>query len=202
MTGRTAHVATHRQLALVAEHRLELGRLADQTQRRGRDALGQHLQQTAHAKAADLFVIGKRQMHRALQRAGEKHRHGGQHRGQIAFHVCGATTVKLAARLAQAERLDRPGLAVHRHHVGVTGQHDAAGHARADRGQQIGLGPLGVVDQFAIHAQFVQVVAHELDQLQVRIAADRGEPDQSREHGAAAQLTHRRALHTRGPGSD
>ncbi|MNH30707.1 hypothetical protein D3C79_910160 [compost metagenome] len=66
MTGGAAHVTPHRQFALVTEHRLEFGRLADQTQRWCRDALGQHFQQAAHAEATDLFVIGKRQMHRAL----------------------------------------------------------------------------------------------------------------------------------------
>ena len=51
-----------------------------------------------------------------------------------ALHVDGAAAVGAPVRDAQAERdRERPGLARHRHHVGVAGEHDAAAVRRADR---------------------------------------------------------------------
>ncbi|MOA44047.1 hypothetical protein D3C78_1662750 [compost metagenome] len=57
MTGRPSYMAAHRQLALVAEHWLELRRLANQAQRRRRDMFWQGLQQAADTQAPHLFVV-------------------------------------------------------------------------------------------------------------------------------------------------
>ncbi len=213
MAGGALHVAAHRQLALVAQHRLQLGRLADQAQARARLApleLGQH---RPNAEATDLLVVGEGQMHghREFVRALDEGRHGRQHRGEEALHVGRAAPIQLAVALAHAERLDAPGLAVHRHHVGMARQHHAAAIARADGGEQVRLAALVVVEQLALDAETRQVVADKLDQRQVRIAADRGEADQLPEQLAAAEaarrrghgggLTHRRARHSSAPRS-
>ncbi|MCY1180680.1 hypothetical protein D9M73_211410 [compost metagenome] len=132
-------------------------------------------------------------MYGHLQRLGEKTRHGCQHGGDVALHVSAATPVKLAIALGQLERVDRPVLAGHRHHVGVAGQHHAAPIIRADRGEQVGFGPFGVVIELARHPQCFEVPANEIDQRQVGLAADRGKTDQPGQQGAAGKITHRPA---------
>ena len=49
--------------------------------------------------------------------------------------------------------------------------------------------PLGVVDSGGIRRQFRQVVAHEVDQPQVGVAAGRVEGDQLADHLQAGGLT-------------
>ena len=73
-------------------------------------------------------------------------------------------------------------LAVDRDHVGVTGQHEPGALCRADAGEQIGLRAGGVEHQLGGDAEPVEIVAHELDQSQVGVAAGGVEPDQPIEH--------------------
>jgi hypothetical protein len=64
----------------------------------------------------------------------------------------------------------------------MSGQHDPGHLRRTDGGEQVGFGA-GVVEyQIRDDAQPVEVVAHELDQGEIGVAARRIEPDQSLEH--------------------
>ncbi len=77
----------------------------------------------------------------------------GQAGGDEAFHVAGAAAVEVAVGLlCELPRIGRPGLAVDRHDVGVTRQHDAALDLRTDRGEEVGLGALCVGHQCAFDA--------------------------------------------------
>ncbi|MNE39814.1 hypothetical protein D3C80_1337890 [compost metagenome] len=143
-----------------------------------------------YPQATDFFVIGERQVQRHTQRPREKRRDRRQHRGNEALHVRSAAPVQAPITFAQGKRLDRPGLAVHRHHVGVPRQHHTAHVLRADGGKQVGLGAFGVMEQLAVHAKTRQVVTDKANQRQVGIAADRGKADQPGKQRAAGELTH------------
>ncbi|MNC74819.1 hypothetical protein D3C75_1262410 [compost metagenome] len=78
----------------------------------------------------------------------------------------------------------------------MPGQHHAANISGADGSEQVGLGAFRVMEQFAVHALFGQIVADEADQLQVGVAADRGIADQPGQQGAAGELTHHPAPHS------
>lgn len=186
MAGRAVHLAAHGQLALVAEHRLQLGGLADDAQQRLVRTPLQRREQRTDAQAADFLVVGERQVHRQAQRRGEERRDGRQHAGQVALHVRRATSVEAAIALAEPERRHAPGLAVRRHHVGMPGKADAATVAGADGGIEIGLAAVGVEEQFAVDAETRQVVADVVDQRQVGLAADGVEGHQVGEDVAAA----------------
>jgi hypothetical protein len=60
----------------------------------------------------------------------------------------------------------------------VAGQDDAGGLAFPQRGEQVGLGLFGVEGQAARDAELLQLVAHEMDELEVRVDADRVHADQ------------------------
>ena len=65
----------------------------------------------------------------------------GEDHPEVALHVAGAAAIELAVAHLCIERIAAPVLAVHRHHVGVPGEHDAAGArpiGRGDGGQQVG----------------------------------------------------------------
>ncbi|MNE69216.1 hypothetical protein D3C80_1649270 [compost metagenome] len=79
MAGRTLHLTAHCQLALVPQHRLEFGRLADQAQARLAGPSFEGREQGTHAQAADLLVIGERQVNGHPQRLREKRGHRRQH---------------------------------------------------------------------------------------------------------------------------
>ncbi|MCY1444563.1 hypothetical protein D9M71_610410 [compost metagenome] len=190
------HLAAHRQLALVPQHRPEFGGFANQAQPWFVRALFEGGQHRAHAQAADFLVVGKRQVHRHAQRLGEERGHGRQHRCDEAFHVSRATAIQAPVALTQDKRLDRPGLAVHGHHIGVPGQHHAANVLGADGSEQVGLGALRVMEQFAFHPQLGQVITDKADQRQVGLAADRGKADQPGQQRAAGKITHRPAPHS------
>lgn len=196
MTGRAMHLAAHRQLALVAEHRLEFGGLADQAQGRLVRPLRQRGEQRAHAQATDLFVVGERQVHRKAQRLREERRHGRQHRSDETLHIGGASPVKAAIVLGQMKRIIGPGLPVDRHHIGVPRQHHAAPIVRAEGGKQVGLGAFGVMEQLTFHAKAGQVILDEANERQVGVAAYRGKAHQPLQQRAAAELTHHPAPHS------
>lgn len=97
------------------------------------------------------------------------------------LHVAGAAPVELALTHRRFERFAAPFLPVHRHHVGVPGEHDAAGGGSivgGDGGQQVGLGALGVMDQGVLHPDGLQFVDDLLDQRQVGVPAGGVEADQ------------------------
>ena len=79
-------------------------------------------------------------------------------------------------------RIGDPGLAVDRHHVGMARQHDAAFGLGADRGEEVGLGALGVGHQRARHAVAVEIVLDVLDQLEVGVARGGVERHEALQH--------------------
>ena len=196
MTGRTLHAATHRELALVAEHRFEFCGFTDQTQARLDGSFGQLGQHGTHAQTADFLVIGKRQMQGLLERRAREMRHRRQRTGDEALHVRHATPIQTPIALQQLERIDGPRLPVHRHHIRVARHRNARLVGRSDGGEQAGLVALGVVEQFGLHAMLRKIVAHEDDQVQIRVTAHGGKTDEPLQHLAAAEFaaTHRPAL--------
>ncbi|MCY1438054.1 hypothetical protein D9M71_542380 [compost metagenome] len=169
----------------MAQHRLELGWFANDAQHRFDRTLLEGLEQGAHAQAADFLVVGQGDMHRQAQRGLHQRGHQGEHAGDVALHVRRTATVQQPIALGELERRDGPRLAVDRDHVGVPREHDAWPVRRADRGKQIGLAALLVVDQLARHIETCEVVADKLDQLQVGFAAGGVERHQRCEQIAA-----------------
>ena len=186
MAGFAVYITAHRQLAFMPEHRLEFCRLANNAQHRLDRALLQHAEQRANAQTADFFVIGQGNVYRYAQRRLHQRRHQRQHAGDIALHVCRAPAKQLAVVFGQLERRRCPGLAIHRHHVGMPRQHNAGALTRANAGKQIGLAAFFVVNQLAAHAKTCQVIAYKLDQMQVGLAACSVKPHQRVQQFAAA----------------
>ncbi|MNV13205.1 hypothetical protein D3C71_1038360 [compost metagenome] len=125
-----------------------------------------------YAKAADLFLITEGQVDGegrvAVQELlGVRNRNANE-----GLHVCTATPIQIAVLDQSAQRVHGPVLPVPRHRVGVAREDHASGFALAQRGKQVGLGLVVVVGQSAFHAQLGQIVADEMDQLQVGVVAD------------------------------
>ncbi len=171
MACRTMHFAAQRQLALVTQHRLEFGRLTDHAQQRLDRLRVEPLDQRAYAQAANLFVIGQRDMHRHPQRRLHQRRHLSQYTRDEALHIGRATAIQLAVLFREVERRDRPMLAIHRHPIRVAGQHNAGQPGRADGCQQVGLALLLIEQQLRGHPVALQIGAHEVDQGQVGFTA-------------------------------
>ena len=96
----TAHAATPRLLALVRDDELHAGRLADDAAGGAhafRDDIGD---QPAHADAADLLVIGKRKMERALEAALQKPGHERESDRRKTLHVGHTASITAGARPA------------------------------------------------------------------------------------------------------
>ena len=81
-----------------------------------------------------------------------------------------------------------PGLTINWHHVGMAGEHDASPIARAKGGVEIRFLAGFVVDEPAFHAEAIQVIADEIDQLENGFAAGRVEGDQPLDHVEALSL--------------
>ena len=165
--GELGHVAL---AALVGMHHGHHGRLADDDDARlrhlGRHAGGQRMR----AEAADLLVVGEREVDRLLERRLQELRQHGEADGVERLHVAGAAAVVLAVLQRERPRIGDPGLAVHRDDVGMPRQHDAARHVRTDGGEQIGLRAVLVGDQLGLDAMALEVPLHVFDQGEVGIA--------------------------------
>ena len=165
--------------ALVPGAEAHRGRLADDGEAGFAEALTQLRDQMRRAETAHLLVIGESQMDRRLQRPCQHVRHQRQGQRDEALHVRGAAAIELAVAPGERERIAAPRLVLHRHHVGMAGQHDAAGAIRADGGPQIGLRlAVRCRHQGCRHAKLGQIVADPLDQRQVALRRDRGKSDQ------------------------
>ena len=174
--------AAHRRLvaapALVAADDLHQRRFADDDGHRRRQIVAHILHQPQHAGAADLLIIGKGEVKRRLQIEFRHALRMGKGAGDEAFHVRRTASVKLAAALFHRKRVGRPVLPVHRHHIGVAGEHDPATILRPDRRPKIGLGLLFVEGEAAFDPDLRQFLPHEFDQLQIGIARGRVEGDE------------------------
>jgi hypothetical protein len=173
-----------------------LGRLANDRQTRARAALGQGPDQRRDPEAADLLVKAEGEVKGHAKRALERLRHQRQHQRDEAFHVGRAAPVEAVGAPGQAKRVAVPVLPRDRHDIGVAGQDDAAALGRADRREQIGLFPSGVVGQGAADAVAVEIVGDPVDQRQVRVGRNRVETDEAFENagrGSVHRLTRCRA---------
>jgi len=186
-------VAAQALLALVRDHRLHRGGLADDAEPRPHGPPRERRDQRPDAEAADFLVIGHGNVDRNPQAAGAEFRHRRQRRRDEALHVGGAAPVKLAVALADDEGIAIPILAVHRNHVAVAGQHHAAAVGWTDRGEEIGLAAIGIVDELALDAEAVEIIAHELDEAEIRFPARSVEGDEPPDHlDAGNRLCHSR----------
>ncbi|MNX99924.1 hypothetical protein D3C86_1324010 [compost metagenome] len=173
MRGLALHAAAVGVDALVRHDHAHAGRLADDAAARPHATVSQFGQKIRRAHAADLLVERQRVVHRLAQpgfQDGWQQRQAG---ADEAFHVAGAPPIKLAVADHGLERVGGPVLAVYRHHVGVAGQHDAAvGGAigRRHGHEQVGLVALRVVAQMRPQPLGQEVVAHGLDQAEIRMA--------------------------------
>ncbi|MNS58027.1 hypothetical protein D3C72_909320 [compost metagenome] len=186
------HLAAEEIDALVRHHHLHARGFAHHAAL-GADAafqqVGQHVRGT---RAADFLVIGKRQVDRLLARHGQEFRHQRQRTGDEALHVAGAAPIEKPVFFNELERVRAPVLAIHRHHVGVARQDDAALLAAVlprQRGKQVGLGALGVVRQPCVYALALEPIANGFDQGKIGIAAGGIETDQRFQPGARVHVT-------------
>jgi hypothetical protein len=127
------------------------------------------------AGAADFFVVRQREVDgfRELRRL--HLRQHSERRADEALHVARATAVEQAIADFGLERVALPVLAIDRHDIGVTRQHDpAVGLAivRRDRGEQVRPLTARIVGDGRFDARVAQRVAHGFDQAEIRIAAD------------------------------
>ena len=133
-----------------------------------------------HAKTAGFFVVCEGEMDGIGCGAVQKTFGLRQRDGDVTFHVGAAPAIQAGpdGRVSiipdrAAQGIKRPVLPRPRHGVGMARQHDARRFAFTQGGKQVGLGFVGVVGQPALHPQPGQVVADEMNQLQVGVVAHR-----------------------------
>ena len=174
MRLKTVHGGFVRVLAFVRDHHLHAGGLAHDAAS-GLEALGLHVgDHAAHTDAAHLFVVAEGQMDRPLELALEQLGHHHQAGGAKTLHVGHAPAKHLVAHDLDLERVGVPGLAVHRHHIGVARQDQSANFGfavvRRQRGPQVGLLAAVVIRSAAADAQIIQIGLGPVQQSQVAVA--------------------------------
>ncbi len=151
-----AHAAAPALLALVRDDELHAGRLADDATERLDAARDDVVDQPPHADAADLLVVGQREMQRTREPAAHELGHHREPGRRKALHVGDPAADDPVSDQRRFERIGVPRLAVHRHDVGVPRQHDAARRrvavARGQRRKEIRLAPVVVERQRALRA--------------------------------------------------
>ena len=166
------------RLALVPDGDRHRGRLADDAEARPHAEPVHRLDHPAHPDAADLLVIGEREVERCPERARSRGGRGVERAGEEPLHVGRPAPVEPAVRRAEDERVRAPRLPLDRHHIGVPREQHAGAVRRPDGRKQPGL-PAGVVShQHAFHAVPGEEAPDPFDKLEVRRGADRLEPDQ------------------------
>ncbi len=169
------------RLALVTDGELHQGRLADHAQERTYRCQMQDIEQPPHADAADLFVMGQRQLQRARQGHVRSIEHRVDSQGDKALHVAGATAVDAPVTQGRLKRWHRPRLTGRRNHVGVAGQQHARHFPRAGAGEQVGFLAGLVLDDQRLDAFAGQQFADVFDQRHVRLRRHGVEGDQTLE---------------------
>ncbi len=168
--------------ALVGVDHRHHGRLADDDGARARHLARHAGGQCVGADAADLLVIGQREMDRPLERRLlELGQHGEADRVER-LHVAGAAAVILAVLERQRPRIAVPRLAVDRHDVGVAAQHHAVLHVRPDGREQVGLAAVLARHQLGLDAVSLEIGLNVLDQRQIGIARSGVERHETAQH--------------------
>ena len=170
---KTAHRGLVGVFAFVRHHHLHAGGLAHDAAGR-LEALREHVDdQPAHADAAHFLVIAEGQVQRPLELAFEQLGHHQQGRGAVTLHVGHAPAVQTVADHLRHKGVGIPGLAVHRHHIGVAREHQAADFGftvvGGQGGPQIGLEAAVVIGARAFNTQRFQVVLRPIDDGQVAV---------------------------------
>jgi hypothetical protein len=106
--------------------------------------------------------------------------------GDEALHVGRAAAVEPLVLLQHGERVAVPRLAFDRNHVAVAGQDEPAFAARPQRCEQVCLAALVVECQAHVRIEAAQQLAHEVDQLEIGLAAHRRKTDEPADHLDAA----------------
>ena len=138
--------------------------------------------QSAHADAADFFVVGQCKVNRLGQSAPQEFGHEREAHGRKTFHVGDTPAIEPIVLQRNNERIRIPRLAVDRHHVGVAGEHDATVRdvavPRGQCGEQIRLAPFVIEYERRFDAKPGKIAAYPLDEGEVGVTARRIEPDQ------------------------
>ncbi|CUJ13090.1 Uncharacterised protein [Achromobacter kerstersii] len=186
------HLAAEQVDALVGHHHLH-ARGFTHDAAFGADAAFQQIgQHVGRARAAHFFVIREGQVDWLLARHGQKFRHQRQRAGDETLHVARAAAIQQAVFFDELERVRGPILAIHGHHVSVARQNDTAllvAVLRRQRGEQVGLGALGIVRQPRIDALALEPIADGFDQGKIGIAAGGVETHQRFQPGARVHVT-------------
>ena len=168
LAAHAAAVAVH---PLVRDGRHHAGGLTDDAGQRADAGLAQVGDQLSHAKAAHLFVVAERKMDRKRRVAVKEGLRMGQRQGDETLHVGRAPAEQSVVAHRGRQRIDRPRLAVPGHGVGVARQDHTGRFSFTERGEQVGLGPVGIEGQPARHPERAQRVADVMDQFEVGVRA-------------------------------
>jgi hypothetical protein len=139
----------------------------------------------ADADAADLLVVGQRDVQRHLQRRRAEPRRMRQNAGDEALHVGAAAAIEAPRCIvaAQHERIARPALAGHRHDIGVSRQGDPAIARGPDRREQVGLRLCRIENAGTGDSVTVEPAGDEFDQRKVRLRRSGVEGDKPFQQG-------------------
>ncbi len=142
----------------MAVRKAHLGGLADDRDGRPSHMAEQVVDQAGDAETAGFLVVGQGDMDRLSQRMLEPTGDRGERCGDEALHVGRPSAEQPVVPLGQGEGIARPGLAVDRNDVAMSGENDAALAIGAEARQQIGLGAGIVVGQADACAVGLQIV--------------------------------------------
>ena len=157
-------------LALVPGGDGKAGRLTHDAEHRPERRLCQHIDHRPDPDAADFLVVGQRQMQRRFQPdllapdpLGQR-----QHAGDKALHIRGTAAVGAAVLDRQRKGIAGPVLPLDRDNVGMAGEQHPGPIILAERGVEVGLGAILVLDQPDLCPGGGQARRSRLDQRAVR----------------------------------
>ena len=145
--------------ALVADDDAHHRGFADDAECGLRQVAPEQFDRVGGAETADLFVVGQAQMDRALQLGEHEGGHGRQRAGDEAFHIGRAAPIEPPVALDERKRIARPRLAFDGNDIRMAREHGTARNLRPDRGDEIGLGAVGVGHKAACDTVGLEIAA-------------------------------------------
>ena len=133
VAGLSEHAHRGRNMAFMRPNRLQRGRFADDRAVRTNRCI---FREITCARHAGLFIGGRQNVERLFQGCHVHVTQRVEDKGEKAFHVGGAQTIKLVVMLGQRERIARPAAIIKRHGVSVASQQQAA-RAMSGTGEQV-----------------------------------------------------------------
>jgi hypothetical protein len=143
--------------------------LADDAGRAPDAALAQVGDEARRAEATHLLVVAEGVVDGEGQVGGEEGRRLRHRQADEGLHVGAAAAVEPAVLHFGGERIQRPVLAVPGHGVGVAGDDHAGRLALAEGGEEVGLVPVVVEGERALDAVARELVADEVDELELEL---------------------------------